>query len=253
MQTVGQYEDQIFQKRVRELKRQKDRLQRQRYQKEQDKKRRRDGHSLRADEMAPSASYVQASLAAGDIRSARSTARAPLQLSSTDVPPALAMDPSRPPGPLPPPSANGAGAEPSPARPDNKGAAARLRAGILGKPSAAASASPSSAPADVGAQAGEADGQGGNGSEEPPPTKLVRSQEDQDVSGAVPGAGAGASGAEDATPGPDGEGDGGDLSFAELQNMAPVEKMDDDEVSGGQQGVNWKCCWVCCCTVGCFD
>eukprot|EP00967_Tisochrysis_lutea_P057140 scaffold72386_cov21-Tisochrysis_lutea.AAC.3 len=54
-QTVGSYEDTIFQKRMRELRRQKDRVARQRQQKEQDKARSNAaGQKLRADEAGPS-------------------------------------------------------------------------------------------------------------------------------------------------------------------------------------------------------
>mmetsp|Transcript_1910 Transcript_1910/g.4334 ORF Transcript_1910/g.4334 Transcript_1910/m.4334 type:complete len:1136 (+) Transcript_1910:112-3519(+) len=157
IQTVGSYEDTIFQKRMRELRRQKDRVARQRQQKEQDKARSNAaGQKLRADEAGPSQAHFQAIMAAGEVVPARSRARAPMDLSSS-VPKqqagsaytaagmtaaiqreeAAAAAAGGPKGPLPQPSpapTPALQAQPPPAEPtiDNKSAASRLRAMMAG-------------------------------------------------------------------------------------------------------------------------
>ncbi|GAX79417.1 hypothetical protein CEUSTIGMA_g6858.t1 [Chlamydomonas eustigma] len=122
IQTIGGFEDIIFQKRMRELRRQKDKLARQKQDRALAKDRRAARVSMTASNAAPSAEYIQASIASGDLRPANSTARPAINFKGLGAPP----DAYQLPGPVKaPPEAV------SPKVPvDNKAAAARLRASI---------------------------------------------------------------------------------------------------------------------------
>ncbi|KAG1677357.1 hypothetical protein FOA52_010736 [Chlamydomonas sp. UWO 241] len=127
IQTIGALEDTIFQKRMRDLKRQKDRVGRQKADKLRDKQRKSQRDSMVASNAAPSAAWQQAN--AGEIRPVKDSARNAMNFSSIPGPVA---PPGGPPalGPTAP-SADGGGA--TQAAIDNKAAAARLRAGLVGK------------------------------------------------------------------------------------------------------------------------
>ncbi|GLC40571.1 hypothetical protein PLESTF_001013400 [Pleodorina starrii] len=248
---IGAFEDAIFSKRMRELRRQKERLARQ---KAEDRAR---AHKRKfsASEAAPSSRHVAREVATGHMKplgrdqvaaeheaqaAARKEAwrqrqqqngaeaagnghgageaegskprRAPLYATGKDVP-AGAPLPGPPSGPVPPLRTMD--------DPDaNKSAAQRLRERMAAGKKGAPAATPASAPAAAEAAATTADSE--QEAAEVPAQQRRRLTGDADVSTAEPVAAAGAvTEAGAAAPEPVGEADGtADWSFSELQNMA---------------------------------
>lgn len=238
IQRIGSLEDTIFQKRMRELRRQKDRIARQKHERSSAAARRGSRDSAVASNAAPSAQYVEQAMAKGEIKAVKAAARPQLQFSAAAArkaeEEAEGREVKEEEGAKTMEGVKDEGGVKAPV--DNKAAAARLRANILGK---------------AGAKGGVKEEEGAKGEEEEgngksPPGKKMRGAEDKDVAAAAPPVeaqeeeeakgkggerarkGAVAAAAAAAAGGVKPVGTDG-VSFADLQNMKTGEDEDEGE------------------------